>query len=76
MSIAAHAQRMKGPIGKYCVSSVRIAPETRAALYRDPNFNGESLELSGDVPNLQLEKALCPHDGLNDCVSAIRIGNP
>jgi hypothetical protein len=59
-----------------CISSVRIAPGTRAALYRDPNFKGESLELSGDVPNLQLEKGSCPHDGLNDCVTAIRIGNP
>ena len=59
-----------------CISSVRVAPGTRATLYRDPNFKGESLELSGDVPNLQLEKGSCPHDGLNDCVTAIRIGNP
>jgi hypothetical protein len=59
-----------------CISSVRIAPGTRATLYRDPNFKGESLELSGDIPNLQLATVSCPHYGLNDCVTAIRIGNP
>jgi hypothetical protein len=59
-----------------CVSSVRVAPGTRITLFRDPNFRGESLELTGDVPNLQLEKGTCPHEGLNDCVTAIRIGNP
>jgi hypothetical protein len=59
-----------------CMSSVRVAPGTRVTLYRDPNFRGESLELTGDVPNLQLEKGTCPHDGLNDCVTAIRFGNP
>ena len=59
-----------------CLSSVRVAPGTRAALYRDPNFRGELLELTGDVPNLQLEKGTCPHEGLNDCVTAIRIGHP
>jgi hypothetical protein len=59
-----------------CMSSVRVAPGIRATLFRDPNFRGESLELSGDIPNLQLEKGSCPHDGLNDCVTAIRIENP
>jgi hypothetical protein len=58
-----------------CISSVRIAPETRATLYRDPNFRGESFEISVDIPNLQLEKGSCPHDGLNDCITSIRIGN-
>ncbi|HUP40376.1 MAG TPA: peptidase inhibitor family I36 protein [Vicinamibacterales bacterium] len=59
-----------------CVSSVRVAPGTRATVYRDPDFKGESLEVSGDIPNLQLAKGSCPHDGLNDCVTSIRIGNP
>ena len=59
-----------------CISSVRVAPATRVTLYRDPNFRGESLELTGDVANLQLEKGTCPHEGLNDCVTAIRFGNP
>ena len=59
-----------------CMSSVRVAPGTSVTLYRDPNFRGESLELTGDVPNLQLEKGSCPHEGLNDCVSAVRFGKP
>jgi hypothetical protein len=58
-----------------CVSSVRVAPGARVTLYRDPNFRGESLELTTDVANLQLEKGTCPHLGLNDCITAIRIGN-
>ena len=57
-----------------CISSVRIAPGGRATLYRDPNFKGESRESSFDIPNLQLEKGSCPHDGLNDCITSIRIG--
>src|SRR5688572_7851848 len=57
-----------------CVSSVRVAPGARATLHRDPNFKGESLEITVDVPNLQLEKGTCPHDGLNDCVTSIQIG--
>src|SRR5688572_27052944 len=32
-----------------CASSVRVAPGTRVNLYRDPNFRGESLELTADV---------------------------
>jgi hypothetical protein len=59
-----------------CVSSVRVAPGTRVTLYRDPNFRGESLELTIDIPNLQLAKGSCSHEGLNDCVTAIRIENP
>ncbi len=59
-----------------CISSVRIAPGTLATLYRDPNFKGESLEISSDIANLQLEKGSCSHDGLNDCVTSIRIGRP
>jgi hypothetical protein len=59
-----------------CVSSVRVAPGTRVTLFRDPNFRGESLELTGDMPNLQLAKGSCSHEGLNDCVTAIRIENP
>jgi peptidase inhibitor family I36 len=59
-----------------CISSVRVAPGTVATLYRDPNFKGESLEVGLDVPNLQLQKGSCSHDGLNDCVTSIRIGRP
>lgn len=59
-----------------CVSSVRIAPGAQATLYRDPSFSGESLEITGDIANLQLVKGTCPHEGLNDCVTSIRIERP
>lgn len=59
-----------------CISSVRVAPGVLATLYRDTNFRGESLEVSLDIPNLQLVKGSCSHDGLNDCITSIRIGRP
>jgi hypothetical protein len=59
-----------------CISSVRVAPGTMATIYRDENFKGESLEVGVDIPNLQLAKGSCSHDGLNDCVTSIRIGRP
>jgi hypothetical protein len=59
-----------------CISSVRVAPGARATLYREPNFKGESLEVSADIANLQLVEGSCSHDGLNDCVTSIRIGRP
>ena len=59
-----------------CISSVRVAPGAVATLYRDENFKGESLAVGVDIPNLQLEKGTCSHDGLNDCVTSIRIGHP
>ena len=59
-----------------CISSIRVAPGWRASLYRNPDFEGESIDISSDVSNLQLEKGTCPHDGLNDCVTSIRIYRP
>jgi len=59
-----------------CISSVRVAPGTTVTLYRDPNFKGESVEAATDIPNLQLEKGSCSHNGLNDCITSIRIGRP
>jgi hypothetical protein len=59
-----------------CISSVRVAPATRATLFRDSNFKGESVEVTSDIPNLQLEKGSCAHDGLNDCVTSIRVTRP
>jgi hypothetical protein len=56
-----------------CVSSVRVAPGWRATIYRDDNFRDDALELTVDVPNLQLVAGDCPHDGLNDCVSSVRV---
>lgn len=59
-----------------CISSVRVAPGWRATLYEHPGFKGESLDLTEDASNLQLVKGTCPHDGLNDCISSIRVRMP
>ena len=56
-----------------CVSSIRIAPGWRARAFRDTDYRGDSLEITGDVPNLQLVAGDCSHDGLNDCISSIRM---
>lgn len=56
-----------------CVSSIRVAPGWRATVYRDDDFKGQSLEVTADVPNLQLVPGSCDHDGLNDCITSIRV---
>ena len=56
-----------------CISSVRVAPGWRATLYRDGGYRDDELAITADVPNLQLVNHDCPHDGLNDCVTSIRV---
>jgi hypothetical protein len=60
-----------------CISSVRVAPGWRATLFRAPDYGDDSLDVSEDVPNLQLVRQHdCPNDGLNDCVSSVRVRRP
>ena len=60
-----------------CVSSVRVAPGWTATLYRGTNYHDDSLDVTSDVPNLQLvTQHDCPKDGLNDCVSSLRVRRP
>jgi hypothetical protein len=57
-----------------CISSVRVAPGWRATLYRGDGYDDDSLEITSDAPNLQLiTQHDCPKDGLNDCVTSIRV---
>lgn len=56
-----------------CISSIRVAPGWRATVYRDDDYDGQSLELTEDAPNLQLVRGSCPHDGMNDCITSIRV---
>jgi hypothetical protein len=56
-----------------CISSIRVAPGWRATIYRDDSFKGQSVETTSDLPNLQLVAGSCDKDGLNDCVSSIRV---
>jgi Peptidase inhibitor family I36 len=59
-----------------CMSSVRVAPGWRAVIYRDTNYRGQSLELTADAPNLQLVAGECSHDGLNDCITSVKVIKP
>jgi hypothetical protein len=57
-----------------CASSVRVAPGWRATLYRGANYRDDALEITEDVPNLQLIREHdCDRGGLNDCVSSVRV---
>lgn len=60
-----------------CISSVRVAPGWSATLYRDDGYRDDALDLTADAPNLQLiTQHDCPHDGLNDCVTSVRVRRP
>lgn len=59
-----------------CISSIRVAPGWRATLYRDDDFTGDRLEVSTDLPNLQLVMGRCDKDGFNDCTTSIRLFAP
>ncbi len=57
-----------------CISSVKVAPGWRAPLPRDDNCRDDGLAITADVPNLQLvTEHDCPHDGLNDCITSVRV---
>ena len=59
-----------------CISSVRVSPGWRATLYRDDEFDGDRLEVTCDIPNLQLVPGKCDKGGFNDCVTSIRVFRP
>ena len=56
-----------------CVSSVRVAPGWTATLYRNTSYDGDKLDVTADIPNLQLSPGDCDHDGFNDCTTSIRV---
>jgi|KBSMisStandDraft_5_1062788.scaffolds.fasta_scaffold09858_7 hypothetical protein len=56
-----------------CISSVRVAPGWQAVLYRDDGYRDDSVEIIADVADLTEMMHDCPHHGLNDCVTSIRV---
>jgi hypothetical protein len=56
-----------------CISSVRVAPGWRATLYRDDGYRDDSVDIVEDVANLTTMNHDCPHGGLNDCVTSVRV---
>jgi hypothetical protein len=59
-----------------CVSSIRVARGWRVEVFRDDDYSGQSFSASEDIPNLQLVPGRCDHDGLNDCVTSVRLVPP
>ncbi|MEO5898457.1 MAG: hypothetical protein ABIS06_22430 [Vicinamibacterales bacterium] len=59
-----------------CISSIRVAPGWRATIYRDDGYSGDRLDVTADVPNLQLVAGDCSKGGFNDCISSIRLIRP
>ena len=59
-----------------CISSIRVAPGWRATIYRDDGYDGDRLNVTQDLPNLQLVPGDCSKGGFNDCVSSIRVIRP
>jgi hypothetical protein len=59
-----------------CISSVRVAPGWRVTLFRDDDFDGDRLEVSADIANLELSAGSCSKGGFNDCVTSIRLIRP
>lgn len=58
-----------------CVSSVQLSPGWTATLYVDKNYQGGSLTVTEDIPNLKNVQGKCGDD-MDDCVSSIRVRRP
>ena len=51
-------------------------PGWRATVYRDDGYDGDRLDVTSDIPNLQLVSGDCSKGGFNDCISSIRLIRP
>jgi hypothetical protein len=58
-----------------CISSISVAPGWRAHVYEHDDFDGDYIEVTGDVANLRLAGPGCS-DGFNDCITSIRVFAP
>lgn len=55
-----------------CISSIRVLPGWQARIYGDKNFRGAVLDVTADVPDLEVIRGDCSGN-YNDCVSSIRV---
>ena len=60
------------PTWTECVSSIRVLPGWSATLFEDEDYEGESLTITADTPNLRDIPGPCD-DSFNDCVRSIRV---
>lgn len=67
-----HGEEGEKPTWSDCMSSVRVQPGWSATLYKDRDFEGASVTITSDAPNLRAIAGSC--DGsFNDCVSSITV---
>jgi hypothetical protein len=60
------------PSWRKCVTSIQVRPGWSATLFRDDDFEGRSVTITADTPNLKSLPGPC--DGsFNDCVMSIRV---
>lgn len=55
-----------------CISSIRVLPGWRARIYGDKNFRGAALDVTEDIPDLEMVRGDCS-GSYNDCISSIRV---
>jgi len=58
-----------------CISSIRVPEGWRATVYEHPNYRGESLTVTSDIPDLDDVRGPCGNDW-DDCISSIRVFRP
>ena len=74
-----HHQESDGPSyfdWNDCVSSIRVAPGWRAIIFVHDDYGGDRLEVTTEVSNLQVVPGDCDHEGMNDCVTSIKVVAP
>jgi hypothetical protein len=55
-----------------CISSIRVPAGWSATVYGDDDYEGSSLTITADVPDLRRVPGRCG-EGMNDCISSIRV---
>lgn len=55
-----------------CISSIRVSPGWTGTAYGDDDYEGSSLNVTEDVPDLRNVPGKCG-EGMNDCISSIRV---
>ncbi len=55
-----------------CPSSIRVDSGWRATIFEDPDYQGEGLEILGDIADLEDVRGPCGDDW-DDCISSIQV---
>jgi hypothetical protein len=55
-----------------CASSIRVDPGWGGAIFEDPDYRGERLEITGNVTDLEDLRGPCGDDW-DDCISSMQV---